>query len=628
MCTWRKNVRYFVVNLDVHKRLKHTLVLFSCILAGSTSAQCAYTCSSYIASPYTFSMQPAAGTTLSLLDDEVSTTVPLNFVFDYYCTSYNQVRIGSNGFITFDFGSINHANTPYAQALPNPTSPNAVIAWNWNDLDPSTLTGSGTITYTTVGTSPNQKFIVTYSAVPLWTTSAPPPSNLLNTGQIILHESTNLIEVQIKDATNNGWLTHTEGIEDQTGQNGVAITNPPRNLALWQATNSAHLFSPFSVAATVQASGPTTLCAGTTAVYSATANPPPLSYNWFLPNGWTGTGTSSTIAITAGASGNVSVSANYTCGACPPAVMPITVTAPPVVNVSSASPTILCSGGQATITAAGAVTYSLQPGGATGGQTFTTAVNAPTTFTLSGTNPQGCVSKNNATVFINTRPSPTITVNSGSICLGKSFLLQPAGAFSYNFPNANPQVTPQTAGITGYTIAGTGTNGCVSAPVVSQVTVQPLPSLTVTSTRTLYCKGETIDLSAAGAFAYLWQHNSDSGPVTMAQATAMKHYFVDGVDVHGCKSTGSVKVEVSSCVEISEAPDQTVAVFPNPFSGETELITPLPAKITLSDAKGVLRLHGNFENGTVMIGAALEPGVYFLEVRCVAGTFRKLLIKQ
>src|ERR1041384_4391012 len=155
---------------------------FTCILLllvlGQSRSQCAYTCSNYIVSPIPFLIDTAGGTPIQMLDDEVSTTLPLGFIFDFYCTSYNQVRICSNGFITFDFGNIVNANTPYAQFLPSPTIPNAVIAWNWNDLDPSLATGAGSITYMTTGSSPNQKFIVTYSAVPIWTMSAPPPSTL------------------------------------------------------------------------------------------------------------------------------------------------------------------------------------------------------------------------------------------------------------------------------------------------------------------------------------------------------------------------------------------------------------------------------------------------------------------
>src|SRR5687767_3586606 len=132
---------------------KRSIAAFIILLSGFHGiSQCAYTCTSYIVSPLTYTTYPGDGNQLSMLDDDVTTTLPLGFNFDFFCTTYNQVRIASNGFITFDFGSIPFAGTPYAQALPSSTVPNAVIAWNWNDLDPSM---GGTVTYTTIGTPPN-----------------------------------------------------------------------------------------------------------------------------------------------------------------------------------------------------------------------------------------------------------------------------------------------------------------------------------------------------------------------------------------------------------------------------------------------------------------------------------------
>src|SRR5688572_25175190 len=92
------------------------------VLFFSTSllrSQCTYSCSSYSVSPRTYSFMEVGGTQVFLPDDDVSTTVPINFNFDFYCTTYNQVRIASNGFITFDFGPITLSLTPYAQKVPN-----------------------------------------------------------------------------------------------------------------------------------------------------------------------------------------------------------------------------------------------------------------------------------------------------------------------------------------------------------------------------------------------------------------------------------------------------------------------------------------------------------------------------
>jgi hypothetical protein len=598
------------------------------IITGRLCGQCANTCSSYVVSPYTYSLYEGGGTPLSLLDDEVSTTLPLGFVFDFFCQPYNQARVASNGFVTFDFGNIIFANTPYAQALPNSASPNAVIAWNWNDLDPSTATGGGSITYTTIGTSPNQQFIVTYSAVPLWT-NASTPSTILNTGQIILNETTNLIEVHIGQARNNGWLTQTEGIEDHNGANGVAVMNPPRNLTLWQANNSSHIFAPYSVAATVTAMGPSTICPGSTGIYSATASPPPVSYNWFLPNGWIGTSTASTIAAIAGASGNVSVSANYTCGPSAPAAVAVNVTGAPVVSFASVSSTMLCTGYNATVAGNGATSFSLSPGGSTGSPSIVTTVTAPTVYTLSGTDNAGCVSLNNPTVFVNTIPSPTITVNSGTVCQYQTFQIIATGAFFYAYEGGSEFITPLSHGVFNYSVVGTGTNGCKSGSVVSTVSVIAAPPVVAAASRTQICKGESVSLSATGALTYTWNNPMGTGPTVTVAPFVLNTYTVSGTDATGCIGTSTVAVNVVTCTATGEnRPAVNFHVFPNPFDREIAYTTDSDVFVKLVDITGAQLGAWSLAEGVGSLRIDVPPGIYFLTVSSESNETHRILVRE
>jgi hypothetical protein len=591
-------------------------------------AQCAYTCSNYIVSPLTYTNYPGNGTQLSLLDDDVTTTLPLGFNFDYFCTTYNQVRIASNGFITFDFGSINMAMTPYAQALPHPNSPNAVIAWNWNDLDPSTATGGGAITYTTVGTSPNQKFIVTYSAVPLWTTSAPPPSTLLNTGQIVLNEGSNLIEIHITQANNNGWLTHTEGIEDQTGTYGIAVMSPPRNLSLWQANFSSHLFSPYSIAASVTVTGPTSLCEGDAAVYTATASPPPLSYNWVFPNGWSGTSSTNTIAVTAGVGGSVKVSANYTCGASSPATLAVSVTPAPQPFVSSVSNTLVCSGSTISVNGGGAASYTLQPGGVTGPFPMIVSPPVTTTYSLYGTGSSGCISVKPSTVVITVKPSPTLSVNSGGICLGATFSIQATGADTYTYSSGFANITPSSPGIFQYSVVGTATNSCKSVPAISSVTVHAPPPILPTAPRKIICRGESVQLSATGGTSYLWSHDSSTAVIITVSPTLATTYTLNGVDAFGCSNSGKITIQVSSCVGLeASSAVYGLRIFPNPFEGEFSVDCTEEAVLLITDLSGKTIMARALKKGThVVEWPDVSPGVYLLTARFNSGASSHRLI--
>ncbi len=84
-------------------------------------------------------------TTLSLGDDEMSSAINLGFNTLFYNTLYSQIRVCSNGFITFDTSS---TSCPYvAQNVPDSTAPNNLIAGWWEDLLPASAGGTGTIKY-------------------------------------------------------------------------------------------------------------------------------------------------------------------------------------------------------------------------------------------------------------------------------------------------------------------------------------------------------------------------------------------------------------------------------------------------------------------------------------------------
>ena len=66
--------------------------------------------------------------------------------------------------------------------------------------------------------------------------------------------------------------------------------------------------------------------------------------------------------------------------------------------------------------------------------------------------------------------SPTVTVNSGAICIGESFTISPNGANTYTIQGANAVVSPSIN--TNYTVVGTSTAGCLSqAFATSSLTV-------------------------------------------------------------------------------------------------------------------------------------------------------------
>lgn len=192
----------------------------------------------------------------------------------------------------------------------------------------------------------------------------------------------------------------------------------------------------------------------------------------------------------------------------------------PTIAVNSGS---ICSGQSFTMVPSGANTYTFQGG---------SAIVSPTTntsYTVVGTSTDGCVSAAPAAVAnITVGALPTVTLNSGSICLGQSFTLVPGGAVTYTFNGGGPVVSPTIT--SSYSVTGTGTNGCVSNPAtVSNVTVNAIPVITVNSGS--ICAGQAFTMVPGGANSYTFQGGS-----AIVSPTINSSYTVVGTSSAGCTS--------------------------------------------------------------------------------------------
>ena len=170
----------------------------------------------------TFSPIAISGTQVSLSDDDLSGSLPIGFAFNFYNDDYTEFYISSNGFITF----LNEGDNGCCSGdvLPSPGSPSNLIAFAWEDLNPSS---GGTISYETVGTSPDRILVVEFNDVPFFNTSDGV------TSQIQLFEGTTRIEIHSTSIPSNG--STTQGIENMVGSEGIAT--PGRNSEVWSATN-------------------------------------------------------------------------------------------------------------------------------------------------------------------------------------------------------------------------------------------------------------------------------------------------------------------------------------------------------------------------------------------------------
>lgn len=104
------------------------------------------------------------------------------------------------------------------------------------------------------------------------------------------------------------------------------------------------------------------------------------------------------------------------------------------LSVNSAS---ICSGQSATLIASAASSYLWSNGSIT--NSIIVNPTSTSSYTINA-NIGGCSVQTIATVYVS--PQPTLTVNSGTICTGGSFVISPLGATNYTFSSGSATVSP------------------------------------------------------------------------------------------------------------------------------------------------------------------------------------------
>ncbi|WP_026450936.1 gliding motility-associated C-terminal domain-containing protein [Aequorivita capsosiphonis] len=203
--------------------------------------------SSYAVSsiPYEPPFPFTGGTPVSVDTDDVwSNAIQLPFDFCFFGETYTEMVIGSNAAISFDL----NANSPggycgwsFDESIPNPNLFSAAIFGPYMDVDPS-VSGSGQINWTVFGEAPCRTMVVNFPGIPFYSSSC---NNLELTSQVVIYETTNVVEVYVEDRSNGcTWNDGNAvlGIQNEGGSQGY--TPPGRNTGNWSASNEAWRFTP------------------------------------------------------------------------------------------------------------------------------------------------------------------------------------------------------------------------------------------------------------------------------------------------------------------------------------------------------------------------------------------------
>lgn len=456
----------------------------------------------------------SSGNFITFTDDIYSSPINLGFPFTFYGNTYTQCVISSNGFISFNTsnaGSVSQwtINT----AVPGNTNCRNAIMGPYTDIDPS---AGGSIEYSTQGTAPNRRFVVTYCSVPHFNCSS-----LLYTFQIAIFEGTNEIEFHIanKASCNSGNGQYAiQGVQNAAGTQ--AVTVPGRNYpSNWSAVNSSHRFTP---------SGGTYTVTPISFQFYPTGNN---AISWFLNNSTTPFATGTSVSVAPATNSYYVARANGCIGFTTDTVQ-INI-APPTPAPTVNSPVTICQGGASTpLTATGTNLkwYTVPVGGlgSTTAPTPSTSVIGNTTWYVSQT--VGICESPRVPIVVTITPppaSPTVS-NNGPVCQNGTVQLNASsisgatyswsGPAGFSSTQQNPVINNvQSANAGTYTLSSS-INGCPTAPVNTVVSLLPAPTVSVASSNSPVCDGNTLTFTAstiAGGASFSW-----TGPNGFTATTA------------------------------------------------------------------------------------------------------------
>jgi len=216
----------------------------------------------------------------------------------------------------------------------------------------------------------------------------------------------------------------------------------------------------------------------------------------------------------------------------------VTVNPLPTISVIT-GPTALCFGQSTKLSGQGALSY-IWDNTITDNSSF--APTTTKTYTVTGTDVNGCKNKTSSTVIV--YALPTITSLSQTICIGQTTKLQGSGALTYVWDGDilnNMVFSPTRTSI--YNVTGTDVNGCENSSS-AKVTVNPVPTITAVSQ--VICFGKSTKLSGNGATSYVWSGGIiDNTLFTPTATTTYNVIGIIGTDTKGCSNTSSATVTVN-----------------------------------------------------------------------------------
>jgi gliding motility-associated-like protein len=213
--------------------------------------------------------------------------------------------------------------------------------------------------------------------------------------------------------------------------------------------------------------------------------------------------------------------------------------------------------------------YSWTPGPATGmNYTATSAGGVSCAFSYTLPPGLGQCTLLTDTIFVNSQVSPSAVINSNAsaiTCQGSSVDLVasvvPASTtytWSTGVSTSSISVTPSVT--TTYSLFMD--NGCQSTAMFT-VNITPNPTVTISSSVTTICLGDSVMLNGNGAVTYQWGPVSSTASSIVVKPTVNTTYGLTGTSSSGCSDTTIINIIVNTAPVLSVVSSKTLICFPD-----------------------------------------------------------------
>lgn len=439
------------------------------------------------------------------------------------------------------------------------------------------------------------------------TDPTPPPTPVITPDGALTFCVGNSVNLTSSEATGNTWSTGaTSNAINVTTSGTYSVTVTDINGCSASSAAVVVTVNNNPSVPTVTPSGATTFCDGGSVVLTSSQG---------SGNSWSTGATTQQITVTNSGSYTVTfTNANGCSNTSAPVVVTVNST-PTAPSITPSGATSFCDGGTVTLTSSEASNNSWSTGATTSAINVTTSGS----YTVTYTDVNGCDAVSAPVVVtVNANPSAPIITASGAtaFCDGNDVTLtssQPTGN-TWSTGATTDAITVSAAG--NYTVTYVDGNGCSATSVVTDVTVNPNPTVTLSSFAQICDYNDPLTLTgglpAGGVYSGTGVAAGVFDPSVAGIGThAITYTFTDAT---GCEGVATENIEVDGCASIDENQLAGVKVYPNPTKDKLHIEVSGDFNFDIRDASGRLIESGSDTNSTELNTTSYATGVYFVNV--------------